>query len=404
MFQFFSFELVHFFRNLDIYKTLNYIFISILLVSKNCLVVAEVSQQKIYGGLYELGGKREDLLSILGDVEFNYTVYLSIHAADYDRVNLTAEMIAENVNYARKVHVALPYLGKKLNDDLWREWVLPHRVLEEDVSFWRKDLHVQLQPVVEGKKTVREVVEAIHVWLVVGNEGKPAKIKFGNSENRCKTPGQMLRMGSGACGEMNMMFVACLRAVGIPARHCRMNWRYGGEGLHYYTEYWDAQAKEWAPIDASDEKPLPPHISAEERSRTQGLGTLAFYAHPGFPEVRDIYHTACLEKSLPVTGNMFATYDVKFHAPAGFTGDATAYVWNTDAWRATASGSVAAGAERPMQFANGQGAAKRPVLFTVIVDGRLFWALQPPTPEAGPVELKAAVPGECLSGSDYAKP
>jgi hypothetical protein len=356
-----------------------------ILFSMQAVVLSKATGQSgdLQEELNHAGGNRAELETVLRKGKGKDMEYLIARASQYDLVNLTADQIIENVTYARKVHVALPYLGGKLDEGLWREWVLPHRVLDEDLSLWRKDLYEQLQPVVEGKTTVREVVEAIHVWLVAGSEGAPAKIRFGNAESRCKNPGQMLRMGSGGCGEMNLVFVSCLRAVGIPARHCLMNWRYGGQSLHYYTEYWDAQAKEWVPLDASDEKVESAQISAEERSRTQGLGTLAFYAHPGFTENRDIYHTACLEKCLPVTGNMFTTFDVEFRGAAGLGGDATAYVWNTGAWRAAASGSVEAGAARPMRLATGKESARRPVLYTAVVDGQLFWALQPPTPEAG---------------------
>jgi len=34
--------------------------------------------------------------------------------------------------------------------------VLPHRVLDEDLDLWRKDLHERMQPVVAGKKSARE--------------------------------------------------------------------------------------------------------------------------------------------------------------------------------------------------------------------------------------------------------
>ena len=63
-----------------------------------------------------------------------HTEYLLTHASQYYLVNLTAQQIIENITYARKGHVALPYLGKKIDDELWREWVLPQRVLEEDLS------------------------------------------------------------------------------------------------------------------------------------------------------------------------------------------------------------------------------------------------------------------------------
>jgi len=199
--------------------------IATTLVSQICFAAEMVSRQSLQAALERSGGNRNELESALRKVKGKDTEYLISHASQYDLVNLTAEMIVENMTYARKVHVALPYLEEKLVEEMWRQWVLPHRVLDEDLELWRKGLYEQMQPVVSGKKTVREVVEAIHVWLVEGNGTGAARIAFGNSENRCKTPTQMLGMGSGACGELSMMFVALLRTVGIPARHCLMNWR-----------------------------------------------------------------------------------------------------------------------------------------------------------------------------------
>ena len=106
--------------------------------------------------LKHAGGNSIELESALHKVRGKDTEYLIAHASQYDLVNLTAEQIVENVTYSRKVHQALPYLGKKLDDNLWREWVLPQRVLDEDLDLWRKDLHERMQPVVAGKKSVQE--------------------------------------------------------------------------------------------------------------------------------------------------------------------------------------------------------------------------------------------------------
>jgi hypothetical protein len=113
-------------------------------------------------------------------------------------VNLTTEQIIENVTYARKVHEALPYLGEKLDEELWRDWVLPHRVLEEDLSLWRKDLYERMQPVIAGKKSTWEAMAAIHAWWMIGQDGKPPRAVLGPSEDRCKTPLQVMRIGSAA--------------------------------------------------------------------------------------------------------------------------------------------------------------------------------------------------------------
>ena len=112
------------------------------------------------------GGNRSELEKALRTIPGRDTEYLISHASQYDLVNLTAQQIIENITYARKVHVALPYLGKKLDDELWREWVLPQRVLDEDLDLWRKDFYEQMQPLLQGKKTVREVVMPVDAGVV----------------------------------------------------------------------------------------------------------------------------------------------------------------------------------------------------------------------------------------------
>ncbi|MCX6864887.1 MAG: transglutaminase-like domain-containing protein [Verrucomicrobia bacterium] len=193
---------------------------------------------EVLDALKHAGGNRSELETALRTVKGKDTEYLITHASQYDLVNLNCQQIVENVTYARKVHESLPYLGKKLEDGLWRDWVLPHRVLDEDVGLWRKDLHERMQPVVKGKESVREVVQAIHTWLMVKDGSGVARIVYGtvNSESRCRTPMQMFKIGGGGCGELSMMFVYLLRAVGIPARHCLTNWRFDGDALHYYCE------------------------------------------------------------------------------------------------------------------------------------------------------------------------
>lgn len=378
--------------------------LALVTIHMNVLAVEEEWCSEVLFGLRHAGDNRVELETALRKVNGKDTEHLIAQASQYDLVNLTSQQIIENVTYARKVHEALPYLGEKLDEELWRDWVLPHRVLDEDLCLWRKNLYDQMRPLVRDKKNVPEVVEVIHAWLMEGGKAGAARICFGNSENRCKSPSQMLKIGKGACGELSMMFVYLLRAVGVPARHCLMNWKYDSNDKHYYCEYWDPQLQQWIPLDASDEKPLPPPTTAQERSKTQGLGTLTFYAHPGFPEMRDSYHIACLDKCLPVTANMFDTHEVEFGSASGFAGTATAYVWNFGAWRTVARGAAGDSAGRRMELADARPSVNRPVLFTATDGKSLVWALQRPSAKAGRVEWKKAVPGECLRWADYENP
>ncbi len=116
------------------------------------------------------------------------------------------------------MHEALPYLGKKLDDELWRDWVLPYRVLEDDLELWRKDFYEQMQPVVQGKKTTKEVATAIHAWLWEKQADGEFRVKWGPVENRTKRLSHILKSRTGGCAELTMLYVAFLRSVGIPAR------------------------------------------------------------------------------------------------------------------------------------------------------------------------------------------
>lgn len=371
------------------------------------LLAADVSlSNELRDALYHAGGNRGELESGLRRLNGKDTEYLIAHASQYDLVNLTSQQIFENVTYARKVHQALPYLGKKLDDGLWREWVLPHRVLDEDVCLWRKDFYEWLQPVVRGKKSVREAVEVIHTWLMVGDASVAARIRLAGSENRCQTPLQMFKTGGGGCGELSMMFVYLLRAVGIPARHGLMTWHSNTNDQHYYCEYWDSQLRRWVPLDCSDEKPIAEIKTPEEKLKSGIFNSLSFFAHPGFPGVRDIYHTRCLEACLPVTDHLCPIQEMKLEVEAGIagTGTSTAYVWNLYSCRPVARGAAAGRTGASVLRLADTKKVSRPMVFTVTDGKSLYWALQELTPQTGSVGLKKAVLGECLRWTDYGPP
>ena len=213
---------------------------SINLVAANIELYSELRE-----ALCHAGGNRGELEAGLRKAKGNDTEFLIAHSSQYDLVNMTVQQVVEDVTYARKVHDALPYLGEMVDDELWREWVLPHRVLNEDLCLWRKDFYERMQLVVKGKSTTKAAVDAIHTWLMVPNETGVARVGLADAENRPKTPSQVLKFGGGTCGELSMLFVYLLRSVGIPARHCMMSWKYNLNDRHFYCEYWDAQLHRW---------------------------------------------------------------------------------------------------------------------------------------------------------------
>jgi hypothetical protein len=347
--------------------------------------------------LERAGGNRAELEAALLEMKGTDTKYLILHASQYDLVNLTARQIVENVTYARKVHdEALPYLGEKLDDNLWRDWVLPHRVMDEDLCLWRKEFYERMQPVIAGKATTAEVAEAIHDWLLVPGETEP-QLEFDarplESEPRLKTPVQMLRAGKGRCGELCMVYVYLLRSVGIPARHCSVGFYTSRDDGHLYCEYWDSQLKQWTAVDASVEYRLdrnPPR----KRVESGEWSALAMYAYPGHPRHPDLYGTAFWNQCVPVTENLMEPNRVFVAVPESNAGVASANVWNCGVWRATAR-VESAGGSGSLELAKIK-PTDRPVLFTAVSDDVLSWKIERPTMDDSPIPLEAAQEGKCL--------
>ncbi|MFD0894017.1 transglutaminase domain-containing protein [Luteolibacter ambystomatis] len=296
-------------------------------------------------------------------------VYLIRRASQYDLVNLTREQLMENVTYARKVHVELPYLQGRLDDAMWREWVLPYRVLDEDLDLWRKRFHDTLMPLAAGKHTTAEVADALFDWMWGPDDNR--RVKFGVSEFRTKSAAQTLEVGEGACREMNLLFVAMLRSVGIPARHCTVGWWYQIDERHFYCEYWDAQEKKWCATDASDRQgrrfSLPKAEVASGRWKP-----LVAYVHPAYPEERDIYGRNLWEGRESALDQLISrrTMAVQEETPAK-NPVYTAYVWNSGSWRPVAVTRKSGDGAR-FSFAD-LSSTTRPVLVTACEDGKYQW-------------------------------
>lgn len=357
--------------------------------------------------LQHAGGNRSELETALRKVKGKDTEYLISHASQYDLVNLTAEMIIENITYARKVHAALPYLGEKLDDEMWREWVLPQRVLEEDMCLWRKEFYEMMQPVVAGKNTTAEVAEAIRFWLWGTGGELEKKVTFQEAENRLRSPVEIFKGGVAACGELSVLYVSFLRAVGIPARHCCTGWYQGMGEWHFYTEYWDNQLKRWMAADDS-------RITPAEKIERGQWSTFATRAVPGFNGFANAYFTEDFSVLLDVTVDVGAVDTFGFHVPGDWFegrnarpadhkvrppddgGRASISVWNSLGWRKVA---VPQRESEGTGFRVSLGQPKRneaPALVTVVRGGEVSWKLTHIGPgEAGGM-LEAAEPGVCL--------
>lgn len=325
------------------------------------------------------GGNRIELEAALHAVPGKDTDYVIAHASQYDLVNLTAQQIIENITYARKVHQALPYLGKKLDDELWREWVLPYRVLDEDLDLWRKNCCEKISPLLAKTSTTEEAAETVLMW-VWSDHANDSKINLQSTtaENRNRSVSQLMASKESACREFNLFYVAALRSVGIPARHCMASRWYQRDSFHFYTEYWDCQLKLWVAVDTTDDMLLKAEPPAARVARGR-WNALAYPAHPGYAPESDVYGKNLWEACVPTTADIASMIPVTLSIPMIRDGaTVSAYIWNSGTWRLiqTSKSITEDHGELSCAMEFGKCASMdRPVLFTATDGESLKWAI-----------------------------
>lgn len=360
------------------------------IISHACLAAPATTKRSLEAALERSGANRRELELALGKLDGEDTRYLITNASQYDLVNLTADMIIENVYYARKVHIALPYLGVKLDSILWRDWVLPNRVLEEDLSLWRQEFYDKLIPLVKNIPNTAAAAEAIHDWLLVPGPTTP-QLEFGQGgeRNRKRNPSQLLASGKATCGELCLIYVYLLRSIGIPARHCSL----GQEKGHYYCEYWDSQLSEWTAVDASIERKLT-WKTARERVAAGEWKALSMYAHPSYPKTRDPFGTSLFDQCINVTKHLTTPLPVTVTTPVDLS-SINVSVWKSGVWM-TVAGKTSQGSSVSTLMLAPCAPEDRPVLLTAFVRSELYWKLIKPSLKDDNHQLEKAKKGECL--------
>ena len=120
--------------------------------------------------------------------------------------------------------------GAKIPEMIFRHFVLPIRVNNENLDTSRVAFYRELQPRVEGLSMEEAILEVNH-WC-------HEKVSYQPSDARTSSPLNTLRNALGRCGEESTFTVAALRAVGIPARQVYTpRWAHTDDN-HAWVEAW----------------------------------------------------------------------------------------------------------------------------------------------------------------------
>lgn len=135
----------------------------------------------------------------------------------------------ENVRSALATRREMPW-GDIVSDELFRHFVLPVRVNNENLDDSRRVFHDRLAPRVEGLPMYDAILEVNH-WC-------HEKANYQPSDARTSSPLATVRTAHGRCGEESTLLVAALRSVGIPARQVYTpRWAHTDDN-HAWVEAW----------------------------------------------------------------------------------------------------------------------------------------------------------------------
>jgi transglutaminase-like putative cysteine protease len=147
-----------------------------------------------------------------------------------DLASLDKEALMENVQLARQSHQQFAW-GAQLTDELFRHFVLPHRVTQEPfVHGWRSRFLNELAPRVKNLSMTEAALEVNH-WC-------HEYVSYQADDSRDQDPLTTMRAGLGRCEEEMIFSICALRSIGIPARQCYTpRWAHTDDN-HAWVEVW----------------------------------------------------------------------------------------------------------------------------------------------------------------------
>ena len=157
-------------------------------------------------------------------LEFLYAYMPLGDIADY-----SGDYFLQNVKASFQAREEMPW-GKTIPEDIFRHFVLPIRVNNENLDESRMVFYKELKDRVKGLSLQEAVIDVNH-WC-------HEKVIYTPSDARTSSPLASVKTAYGRCGEESTFTVAALRSVGIPARQVYTpRWAHTDDN-HAWVEAW----------------------------------------------------------------------------------------------------------------------------------------------------------------------
>lgn len=162
-----------------------------------------------------------------------------------DLTDYTGDFYLRNVRSSFEAQAEMPW-GKSIPEEIFRHFVLPVRVNNENLDESRMVFYAELKDRVKNLSLHDAILEVNH-WC-------HEKVIYTPSDARTSSPLASVKTAYGRCGEESTFTVAALRAVGIPARQVYTpRWAHTDDN-HAWVEAW-ADGK-WHFFGACEPEPV----------------------------------------------------------------------------------------------------------------------------------------------------
>lgn len=162
-----------------------------------------------------------------------------------DAINYPADFFLAAVRSSEEARAAMPW-GKRVPEVLYRHFVLPVRINNENLDDARSVFFGELRDRVGAMSMTDAVLEVNH-WC-------HEKVVYTPSDGRTSAPLALVQNAAGRCGEESTFLVTALRSVGIPARQVYTpRWAHTDDN-HAWVEAW--VDGEWHFLGACEPEPV----------------------------------------------------------------------------------------------------------------------------------------------------
>lgn len=185
-------------------------------------------------------GRSKSSMSESQAVDFLYKYMPLADSADYPK-----SFYEDNVKVTFQARQEMPW-GKTVPDEIFKHFVLPLRVNNENLDTARVAFYRDLKDRVKDLSMEDAILEVNH-WC-------HERVTFQPTDGRTSAPLATIKTSYGRCGEESTLTVSALRAVGIPARQIYTpRWAHTDDN-HAWVEAW-ANGK-WHFLGACEPEPV----------------------------------------------------------------------------------------------------------------------------------------------------